>query len=273
MTTTESETEAANIAHLPVDPRIWTRRVEVTRANGRKRLKVFLCLLAICLVLAAAFFVLHSPLFAARNLKVSGAVHTSSSAVLLQAGLLSHPPLVDINSAQASARIDTLPWVMSSTLSVHWPDSVTVVVTERIPIAAIALSTGGIPTGRWALVDETGRVLSDVSARPSVLTTVRAAFSPGAPGSVIRPADLAGIEAVSSMPSSIRQKVVVVTVGATGDVTLGINGGFAAIMGAPQDLSAKFESLESVLAGVGLQKGDVINVSVPSQPTVSSSAA
>jgi cell division protein FtsQ len=273
MTTTESETEAANIAHLPVDPRIWTRRVEVTRANGRKRLKVVFCLLATCLVLAVAFFVLHSPLFAARNLKVSGAIHTPAADVLSKAGLLGHPPLVDINSAQATTRIDSLPWVKSSRLSVHWPDSVTVTLTERDPIAAIDLSTGGIPTGKWALVDTTGRVLADVGALPAGLTTVRVAFDPGAPGSVIRAADLAGVQAVSSMPATILQKVVVVSVGPVGDVTLGLSGGYAVVIGEPRDLGAKFESLESVLAGVSLQKGDVINVSVPSQPTVSSSAS
>jgi hypothetical protein len=36
------------------------------------------------------------------------------------------------------------------------------------------------------------------------------------------------------------------------------------------ELPAKFEALESVLTGASLQSGDVIDVTVPEEPTVSS---
>ena len=51
-------------------------------------------------------------------------------------------------------------------------------------------------------------------------------------------------------------------------VTLGLTGGVTCVIGTPSDLQAKYEALASVLAGAPVASGDVIDVSVPDEPTV-----
>ena len=142
-----------------IHPRMWRRRVEVTRANGRKRLRVLAVAAGVAVLAGGGFLALHTSLFAARNLKVVGASHTPVADVLEASGLSRHPPLIDIDSAAMVRRIDALPWVETSAVQEHWPDSVTVVITERVPVAAIdppAASPGSDGPRTWMLVDRSG---------------------------------------------------------------------------------------------------------------------
>ncbi len=65
----------------------------------------------------------------------------------------------------------------------------------------------------------------------------------------------------------------VVEVAADDDVTLGLRGGLTAFVGTPTELQAKYEALASVIAGAPLASGDVVDVSVPDEPTVGSQTA
>ena len=131
-----------------IDPRIMARRIAVTRERGRSRLRYVVVCAALVVLAALALVVLHTGIFSARHLKVLGAVHTSQSTVLAVAGLTGHPPMMDVDAGLASKRLERLPWVEKATLEVNWPDSVTVVVTERVPVATLPAVGGGI-----ALVD------------------------------------------------------------------------------------------------------------------------
>ena len=249
-----------------VDPRIWKRRVAVMREQGRKRLRIVIGVLAACVIAAGGVAALHSSLFAARHLKVVGAVHTPVAEVLALSGLSSRPPLVDINAAVAVSHIDALPWVKSAAVSEQWPDSVTVVVRERSAIAAV--DSGSPATRGWVLVDATGRVLADQRSRPAGMLALTVPVPPGAPGSDLPAADQPGVEIASSLPSMLAVRVRSVDVAALDAVTLGLTGGLTAFIGSPVDLQAKYEALASVLAGAAVHGGDVVDVSVPDEPTV-----
>jgi cell division protein FtsQ len=256
-----------------VDPRIWTRRVAVTRARGRKRLRIALAVVSACVLAASAFAALHSGLFGARHLSVRGAVHTPEGEVLSAAGLASHPPLIDIDSARSVERIEALPWIKSAQVSVHWPDSVTVVVTERTAVAAVEVPSVSGPSGHtssrtWSLVDATGRVLADEPTRPKGLIVMQVVVEPGGPATSLPAPDQAGVLVAASLPSVLSRRVQSIQVTPGTGVTLGISGGLSAIIGPADDLPAKYEALASVLADAPLQSGDVINVSVPEEPAV-----
>jgi cell division protein FtsQ len=255
----------------PVDPRIWKRRVAVTREQGRKRLRIVAAVLGVCAIAAGGFAAIHSSLFAARHLNVVGAVHTPAAEVLAMSGLSDRPPLVDINAAEVAARIEALPWVKSAVVIEHWPDSVTVKVTERSALAAV--ESGSVGQAAWALVDGTGRVLADQATRPAGLPALSVPVAPGAPGSALPPGDQPAVEIASSMPPLLAERVRSVEVAVDGDVTLGMTGGFTAVIGSPTELEAKYEALASVLAGAPLLEGDVIDVSVPDEPAVGPAGA
>ncbi len=251
-----------------VDPRIWTRRVAVTRAQGRKRLRIVLVALALCMLFAGGFAAVHSSLFGARHLSVTGAVHTPEDEVLSSAGLLSHPPLIDIDATLSAKRIEQLPWIQSARVSVHWPDSVTVAVTERTPVAAVQVSETGAVGHVWALVDASGRVLADETTRPAGLLTMDVFVAPGAPGTTLLSSDQPGVAVAGSLPTTLARRVTSIDVAPGTGVTLDISGNLSAIIGAPDELQAKYVALASVLAGAPLESGDVINVSVPEEPAV-----
>ena len=99
-----------------MDPRISARRAAVLRQQGRRRLYILVGALVVALVLVGGWFLLHSPLFAARSITVTGDVHESAAQVVAAAGLANHPPLLDVNGGAAAAGIERLPWVSSATV-------------------------------------------------------------------------------------------------------------------------------------------------------------
>jgi cell division protein FtsQ len=154
--TTTRRPPAAGSAPPPrrkaIDPRISARRAAVIKAQGRRRLYILVGIAAVVVLAVGAWFVLHSPLFAARSVSVTGNVHETTAQVVAQAGLAGHPPLLDVNGGAAAARIEQLPWVRSATVRVSWPDGVHIAVTEEAPLAAVA-----VPGGRWAAVSACSR--------------------------------------------------------------------------------------------------------------------
>jgi cell division protein FtsQ len=256
---------------IRIHPKMWHRRVEVTRANGRKRLRVVVIAAGVLVLAAGGFMSLHSSLFAASNLSVEGAVHTPAGQVLEVSGLASHPPLVDIDRAEMTRKIDALPWVRTAVIDEHWPDSVTVVVTERKPVAAIDPPPGAHRSAIWVLVDGSGRILATVDSRPAGLPALVVVVAPGVPGSYLPASDQPAVAVASSLPWSIAARTTSIDLVTGGGVTLSLRGGLTAVMGAPVDLQAKYEALASVLAAASVAPGDEIDVTVPEEPTIGSS--
>ncbi len=245
-----------------VHPRVWQRRVAVLRDQGVRRLRWVVAGVAVLVVLCVVLLVLHTPLLALRNATVRGAQHTGTQAVLAAAGLLDDPPLIDVDPGTVAARVERLPWVAHAVVVRHWPDSVTITVTERVPLGSIARPGGGV-----AVVDASGRVLAWQAAAPPGLV-LEAPVSPGPPGAVLAPAARPALQVGAALPASLAGRVLDVTVDARGMVTLDLGGGVSAALGTTAELPAKLTAVASVLAGAPLKGPAVIDVTVPDEPTV-----
>ena len=245
-----------------IDPRISARRAAVTREQGRRRLRIVVVGLAGTALVVGGWFLVHSPLFSARAVTVTGNVHETAEQVVAQAGLAGQPPLLDVNAGGAAARIELLPWVASAAVHVSWPDGVHIVVTEETPRLVVSE-----PGGRWASLSAKGRVLAVTAARPPglVLTVPQ---PPGPPGTELSSRDAAGLLVASTLPASFAAQVTGVTVEAAGWVQLSMTTPIAVDIGSATELPAKYEDVSSILAGATLHNGDVIDVSVPDAPTV-----
>jgi cell division protein FtsQ len=262
--------ERGAVAPVRIHPRIWNRRVEVTRERGRKRLRVAVGLLSALAVPALGFGAVHSPLFSARNLDVEGAVHTPAAQVLRASGLEDHPPLVDIDADEMDRSIESLPWVATASVQVHWPDSVTVRVKERAPLGAVGpVRSHGRTT--WSLVDVSGRVLAVAGSAPRGVLRLSVPVKPGAAGSTLSWTDRPAVVVSATLPRAISARTESVDQDLAGSVSLELTGGVTAALGAPTALSQKYQALSSVLEGVTLASGDVVNVTVPEEPTVAAS--
>jgi cell division septal protein FtsQ len=246
-----------------VDPRISARRSAVVKEQGRRRLRVLVIGLVCTACLVGGWFLIHSPLFSARSVTVTGNAHESAAQVVALAGLADHPPLLDVNAGAASAAIEQLPWVHTATVHVSWPDGVHIAITEETPRLVV-----GDPGGKWDSLSADGRVLSVSAARPPGLILLTVPKPPGPPGTMLPAGDEPGLRVASTLPPSFAAQVTAVTVEPAGWVQLSMTTPIAVDIGSATELTAKYEDVSSILAGATLHNGDVIDVSIPNAPTV-----
>ncbi len=247
-----------------MDPRISARRAAVLRQQGRRRLRILVGALVVVSVLVGAWFLLHSTLFSARSITVSGDVHETAAQVVAAAGLATHPPLLDVDGGAAAQGIERLPWVRTATVHVSWPDGVRIAVTEEIPRLVAAA-----PGSMWAVLSADGRVLEVVpGVRPPGLVLLTVPVAPGVAGTTLSAKDAAGLKVATTLPPSFSAQVTAVTVEPGGWVQLSMTTPIAVNIGSASQLTAKYEDVSAVLAGATLHDGDVIDVSVPDAVTV-----
>lgn len=253
------------LARPAMDPRVRQRRVEVMRQLGRKRLRAVVAAAGLCAAAALFLLVIHSGLFSAQHVAVRGSLHTPDSTVIEVAGLSQHPPLVDLDAGLISRRLERLPWVRTARMDLRWPDSVVVLIEERVPVATIGTGT------RLDLVDGSGRVLAYVSQAPPTTVALEvpgASSSARPPGSVLPAIDGPALVVARAVPPILEGRVHAVMMGAHGSVTLDLGGGITAALGTVSQLPEKFEALASVLAGAHVRAPALIDLTVPDEPAV-----
>ena len=252
-----------------IDPRIRQRRESIERSRLRRRLRWVAVAVGVAALVALAVGLLHTPLFEAKVVTVTGThPNTTGAAILQAAGLEHNPPLISVDPGAAAARVESLPFIASAQVSRHWPDSVTVHVTERVPVTTMATSTTG-----WATLDGSGRTLAVTTARPDlpVLVVHDAAGAPVAPvavgGTVASAAD-PGLTVARTLPPAFAAQVGTITVADDGTVSLALDSSLVVLLGTVSDLTAKYEDVAAIIAHAPLRGDHTIDVTVPQSPTV-----
>jgi cell division septal protein FtsQ len=285
-----------------MDPRMRQRRVEVERANGRRRMRVVVVVASTVTFLALSLGVLHTGLFGVRHIRVIGHSPVPESRLLTAAGLHRGEPLIDVDGSRAARRIEGLAWVQAAQVRREWPTTVQVTVTRRAVLAQIP--TGASTTGPVA--DSTGRILTrSPVARPG-LPMLLGVGAPGrvglwVPGSAgwRRPLGSVGTQAgpVAAALSdatgpveaalAFMRGVASLAAGAGGlgtyalervDVAAGTisavvtPGSVAVVVGPPTSLAAKATALVTMLRSQHLAPGSTLDLEVPDRPTVTPAA-
>lgn len=254
------------MAATRTDPRIRERRVLVARAEGRRRRRLLLGVLAGALLAAGALYLLHSPVFGARHVVISGSAHVPDAEVVRVAGLAGAPPLMDLSATAVARRVERLPWVARAKVAIAWPSTVRIRLSERTPVAVV-------PAGRrLAVVDRTGRVLGLVgaAARPAGLPLVEVSGKVAAPGHRLADSGPAEARVASLMPESMVRSVADLRVTRLG-IVADLRDGLRALLGSSSSARAKFVSLATVLAHGDLAGARVVDVRDPANPVLVSS--
>ena len=254
---------------MNMDPRIRRRRNEVTREEGRRRLRVVAASVAVMLVVALAVAATRSPLLDVDRVELAGATQTRPVEVASVTGLGRHPLMVEVDPPTVARRVEALPWVRRAVARKRWPGTVVVEVTERVPAALVAAGDG-----RWGLVDGSGRVLAVVAARPAGLPALVGGPAAGRPGTSI--ADRAGapLRVAAALPARLRARVAEVVGRADGTVDLalgpsrGPGAGGSVRLGPPHQLGAKLAAAQAVLDTADLTRLAVVDVRVPRAPVL-----
>ena len=234
--------------------------------TARRRLVRVTAFLALPALIASAFLVLHTSLFAVASVKVVGAHETPAAEIISTAGLNSRPPLIDVNPSAVSARIESLPWIKTAVVVRHWPKSVAISVTERVPVAEVS-----IRRHRWELFDSEGRALGFRTLRTLGLVRLRELAPMPSPGVVASSALGSEIALADALPLALVSQVQEVNYSQSGDLSIKLASGPIVVFGNAAALADKVVALSTLLANhVSLVGITGINLSVPSSPVLSS---
>lgn len=249
-----------------IDPRVAGRRAAVGREAGRRRLVVVVCGVVVLVVITAVLLIAHSPLLSVRHVHVVGNHMTSEQAILQASGLSTHPPLIDINSSAIVNSIEGLPWIDTVLVARSWPDSVTVTVTERDPVAWVAEGKAN-----YAVVDATGRVLEFVRAMPKNLVPISLPVTLSAAGTRLDANGSTLAKVAATVPESILSAIEAVQVGSLG-VEITLRSGALVELGQATELSQKMVALDTLLSTprVTLGAHSSVDLRVPDAPVVTS---
>jgi cell division protein FtsQ len=245
-----------------VDPRMRSRRIEVQRDAGRRRLRRVVAVVGTLTALAAAYAVTRSPLLDVDHVRASGGEHTDAAAVALTSGVGRGAAMVSLDTGAVARRVEALPWVRTARVERSWPGTIRIAITERTPAATLA-----VDDTHTALVDATGRVLSVLGAGaplPPGLPTLAGVRGRPAAGDTLsaraRDALAVAQAAGEALPGTITE------VSMDLDATL-ISGGRVRF-GTADDLDDKIVAVETMLTDVDVACLDVLDVRVPGSPVL-----
>ena len=258
---------APTVERSSIDPRIRQRREQIERSRTQKRLRWLAVFAGVAVLVAAGVFLLHTPLFEAKIVIVAGNhPNTTTQAIEAAAGVTDHPPLISVDPGPAAARVETLPFIASAQVIRHWPDAVTIAVTERIPVAVMAG-----PSTEWSTLDGNGRTLAVTTTRPALpvlAATAKSAVVPAPVGATVGSAANPGLLVARTLPPAFVAQVVSITVAADGTVSLALTSGLTVLLGTVSDLPAKYEDVAAIIAHASLGDAHTIDVTVPQSPTI-----
>lgn len=195
-----------------IEPRLRQRRITVHRAMGLRRLKWIVGGIAATLVAVAALTVLGSGLFAIDNVSVGGNVYTDKNRLDVVIDELKGTPVLLADTEAAELALEAIPWVETARVRAKWPDTATIEIRERTPVATMRGADG-----RFRVLDNTGRVLDVIEGQPvafillggpDTLDLAAGEFAP------IGPASAASL--VTKLTPTIRPRVQTIDVTADG---------------------------------------------------------
>jgi cell division protein FtsQ len=244
-------------ARPPRDPERVPHRPVSKERYRRRRLAALLIavVLLVGLGFGARVLLYDAGLFDVEAVEVTGAVTVPEADVLAAAAVATGVPLAAVDTQAVATRVAGLPPVESVYVGRSWPHTVTVAVTERVPVATVSTAQGP------ALVDRSGVVYRGAPAEglPRLTTTPRSGD----------PATLAAVAVLTSLPDDLRARVEtagasVVAPGAPGQVTLRLAEGKEIRWGTPERDEEKAAALTALLT----QPGTVYDVTSPDLPTI-----
>jgi cell division protein FtsQ len=154
---TEDDEEEEQQQFRRASKRVPVRRGSLPRKTA-SRVRAGLGILLTLAVLSAAVyelhaFALHSWRFRVRNIEMAGEAPNSRAQVMAQMQQLVGRNIFQISLAERKQELEKIPWVDSAAVTRLWPNRLRVAVSERSPVAFIALGD------RVELIDAEGVVM------------------------------------------------------------------------------------------------------------------
>jgi cell division protein FtsQ len=241
-----------------IEPRLRARRVAVLREQGRRRLRVMVTLAGLLALAAAAWLIVQSPLLDVEHVGVSGTRDLTEADVRGAAGVAVGDALLLVDTGDVERRVEAVPGVVEAHVRRHLPDGVRISIVERPPVAWARRAPD-----RIALVDGSGRVVSNVAEPPAGMPELTGVTRLPPAGGVIAPAT--GASVLERIPGALRVRTTGVLL-AEGQATLRLDDGVEVRLGAPRAVGEKGRTALAVLAAAAGQPIAYVDVRVPASP-------
>lgn len=237
------------------------RRIAVARAAGRRRLRRIVWFLGLATVVGVGFGLTRTALLDVDRVRVTGIDRVPLRTVLEVSGVSIGEPMTDVSLGEAAEAIESLSWVREASVERSWPGTISIDVSERVPVAVV---TDG---DTHALVDADGAVMGVVESAPESL--VRIEMDTTARVGSLLPVELRpGLTVAQRLTPELRSQVDSVRAADGGQVELGLSSGTRVRLGTVGEMTAKLVSLQTILDHLDQPVG-LIDVRVPATPMVS----
>ncbi|PZS30647.1 MAG: hypothetical protein DLM58_13275, partial [Pseudonocardiales bacterium] len=131
--------------------------------GSRNRSLIVVAALLVLVIGVATWIVAFSPMLGANTVKVQGTRTLTAAQVLDAAAIKQGTPLVRLDTAAVTRRVESLPLVASASVRTAYPSTVVITVTERVAVGYLAAGQ------KYVLVDKTGDQYRTVRGKPSRL--------------------------------------------------------------------------------------------------------
>ncbi|GGI75239.1 cell division protein FtsQ [Saccharopolyspora subtropica] len=208
-------------------------------------------LLAVVTVLALVLY--FTPLLGVRSVEVTGNVTLHQDQVVQAAGVELGTPMLQVDVDEVRDRLQAVPKIAAAEVSLSWPSTLRVEVTERAAVAFVVARNG------IQLVDGTGMPFEVVPQRPADLPELRLREV-----SQNDPATRTAMAILTSLPPAVRAEVTAVLADNPRDVRLLLTGDREVEWGSVEETARKAAILPPLLT----RPGRVYDITTPALPTV-----
>jgi cell division protein FtsQ len=150
-----------------IEPRLRQRRIGVKRSENRRRLWWLALAAVVVIVVIGVLALLGSSLFAVESVSVTGNVYTDEAALDAVIEELTGTAVLLVDTASVEAQLEEIPWVEAARVTTRFPDSASIEIRERTPVAAMIGADG-----MSRVLDVDGRVLTLVEGQPVALVWI-----------------------------------------------------------------------------------------------------
>ncbi|MCU1400581.1 MAG: ftsQ [Acidimicrobiales bacterium] len=241
-----------------MDPRLRARRIAVKRAVGRRRLKWFVIVGVIIVLITSGIAVLGSSLFAVNNIddiSISGARRISRTDLDAAINRILHHPVLLIDTHAIEVQLERSPWVREARVSTDFPHKASIELLERVPLATYAG-----PDGRFRIIDVQGRVVDVIANQPVEFMLITGQGVNASAGTSAGEGFTHAAELVEALSPAVRSRTKSVDVSDSGGLSLQFHNGATVVLGAPTELLDKLTRLEAFLETDNDQCTGTINV-------------
>jgi cell division protein FtsQ len=243
-----------------IDPRIRERRIAVTRAAGRKRLRVLALIAGVIVITGSAYLAVTSPLLDVDRVQVVGVDPAAALQVRTRADVPRHAAMLFLDTSAIAHRVASLPWVAHVSVHRIYPGTVRITVVVRGATAFVRAGKAGV-----MLVASDGRVFARAASAPAGAIEIRGVRAAPNVGDELAPADAAAV--ASHLPRALASRVRAVDVSGNG-IALVLATGGTVRLGDATELDEKAAATLAVLARIGAEPFAFLDVSTPQMPVL-----